>query len=181
MAKLGIVAAARLAGVSRHTLWRKAKAGVLSIETTPTGARVIDTAELGRVFGAARHGAHQQTQHAAPARNTPNTALDLHRDNERLHTEVERLRAELEAERTERRALAERADAERARLLALLERRLLPAPEGPRRRADRAVADRDVDEGADDRPRRRRAAPTPDQPTPTLGDVVLGWLAPRRR
>ncbi len=50
MALLSISAAARAAGVDRATLHRALKSGRLSATTDETGARVIDTAELARVF-----------------------------------------------------------------------------------------------------------------------------------
>ena len=51
MAKVGAVEAARLAGVSRWTIARKFRAGVLSFEVGKGGERLVDTAELARVFG----------------------------------------------------------------------------------------------------------------------------------
>jgi hypothetical protein len=51
MAKHNIKEAARLAGVNRTTLYAYMKEGRISWETLPNGNRVIDTAELSRVFG----------------------------------------------------------------------------------------------------------------------------------
>ena len=51
MAKHNIKEAARLAGVNRTTLYTYMKEGRISWETLPNGNRVIDTAELSRVFG----------------------------------------------------------------------------------------------------------------------------------
>jgi hypothetical protein len=50
MAVVGMAEAAKLAGVGRTTLWRKAKAGTLSTTKFPDGSPGIDTAELFRVF-----------------------------------------------------------------------------------------------------------------------------------
>jgi hypothetical protein len=50
MAIVNLSQAAKLAGVGRSTLWRKAKAGVLSTTQFPDGSPGVDTAELFRVF-----------------------------------------------------------------------------------------------------------------------------------
>jgi len=50
MAIVNMTQAAGLAGIGRSTLWRKAKAGVLSTTKFPDGSPGIDTAELFRVF-----------------------------------------------------------------------------------------------------------------------------------
>jgi len=50
MAILNMTEAAKRAGISRTTLWRKVKAGVLSATTSPDGSPGIDEAELTRVF-----------------------------------------------------------------------------------------------------------------------------------
>lgn len=50
MAIVNMKQAAELAGVSRTTLWRKAKDGVLSTTKFPDGSPGVDTAELFRVF-----------------------------------------------------------------------------------------------------------------------------------
>ena len=50
MALLSISAAARAAGVDRATVYRALKSGKLSATVDDTGGKVIDTAELARVF-----------------------------------------------------------------------------------------------------------------------------------
>lgn len=50
MALLSISAAARAAGVDRATIHRALKSGKLSATVDDTGGKVIDTAELSRVF-----------------------------------------------------------------------------------------------------------------------------------
>lgn len=50
MAIVNMTQAAEMAGIGRSTLWRKAKAGVLSTTKFPDGSPGIDTAELFRVF-----------------------------------------------------------------------------------------------------------------------------------
>ena len=53
MAKVSITAAAKLAGVSRSTLYRSyIDKGLLSVSKDQKGKRCIDTSELLRVFGA---------------------------------------------------------------------------------------------------------------------------------
>lgn len=50
MPSLSITEAARLAGVDRRTIQRQIKRGTLSATAAPDGSRVIDTAELFRVY-----------------------------------------------------------------------------------------------------------------------------------
>lgn len=60
MAKVSITAAAKLAGVSRSTLYRSyIDKGLLSVSKDQKGKRCIDTSELLRVFGAFQGEAEQ--------------------------------------------------------------------------------------------------------------------------
>ena len=60
MAKLSITAAAKLAGVSRSTLYRTyIDKGLLSVSKDQQGKRCIDTSELLRVFGTLQSEAEQ--------------------------------------------------------------------------------------------------------------------------
>jgi DNA-binding transcriptional MerR regulator len=60
MAKVSITAAAKLAGVSRSTLYRSyIDKGLLSVSKDQKGKRCIDTSELLRVFGALQGEAEQ--------------------------------------------------------------------------------------------------------------------------
>lgn len=52
MADHTVAEAATLVGVTRRTIYRKVKDGVLSATTNSVGTTVIDTSELLRVFGA---------------------------------------------------------------------------------------------------------------------------------
>lgn len=124
MSLLSITEAAHVAGVSRRTIQRSIQAGRLSVATTVTGARAIDTAELLRVFGPLRHAPSDtpapMSQPVAP-NNAPDPAVTML---------VEVLREQLQ-----------QAQQEKAQLLALLqaeqqarrelEQKLLPAPPRP--------------------------------------------------
>ena len=60
MAKVSITAAAKLAGVSRSTLYRAyIEKGLLSVSKDQQGKRCIDTSELLRVFGTLQGEAEQ--------------------------------------------------------------------------------------------------------------------------
>lgn len=145
MAKVGAVEAARLAGVSRWTIARKFKAGVLSFELGSDGERLVDTAELTRVFGVLHpdapelhpvhapglhHGAPSAPGAGAPAGASAGEAAALREALARIERENERLRADLEAERQERRQAEREHREERQRLQEQIGRALLllPAP-----------------------------------------------------
>ena len=60
MAKISITAAAKLAGVSRSTLYRTyIEKGLLSVSKDQKGKRCVDTSELLRVFGTLQGEAEQ--------------------------------------------------------------------------------------------------------------------------
>lgn len=54
MAIVTLAEAAKLAGVSRQTIYRKAGNGELSTTRKPDGTKAVDTSELERVFGPLR-------------------------------------------------------------------------------------------------------------------------------
>ena len=84
MPQVGLKEAARLTGKNQSTIHRAMKSGKLSYKMGEDGERVVDVAELDRVF--------QVSPDGKPVRN----------DNDVLHAHVEelaRLRAQLEAER----------------------------------------------------------------------------------
>jgi excisionase family DNA binding protein len=54
MAIVTLAEAAKLAGVSRQTIYRKAAKGELSTTRQPDGTKAVDTSELERVFGPLR-------------------------------------------------------------------------------------------------------------------------------
>lgn len=125
MALLNISAAARATGKDRTTIHRKLKAGELSATVGPDGGKLIDTAELVRVFGAlhatgdatpsATGGVQQAAPQPAPAPDSTAAALvELLRGQLVQSADRERwLREQLEQEQHARREL---------------ETRLLPAP-----------------------------------------------------
>jgi len=51
MPSVSISEAARLAGVSRRTIQRRAQAGAVTVSQSVTGEKMIDISELVRVFG----------------------------------------------------------------------------------------------------------------------------------
>jgi DNA-binding transcriptional MerR regulator len=129
MAKHNIKEAARLAGVNRTTLYTYMKEGRISWETLPNGNRVIDTAELSRVFGTLRslntndmpknqHNQHTQTTDSA-------------REVSLLQEQIEALRQHVQAAEADKADLrrrldqaerrAERAEEERRQVAGLLE------------------------------------------------------------
>jgi predicted transcriptional regulator len=68
MAVISLKEAAKLAGVSRQTLYRKKKEGALSVTARDDGSLGVDTAELQRVFGALK------AEDKAPAAPPPQEA-----------------------------------------------------------------------------------------------------------
>ena len=110
--------AAQQAGISRSTLYRAIRAGRMSVFSSPTGGRGVDTTELMRVFGPLQADTVQVTQ--------SRTSSDIAVMRERctmLERKIEWLRAEL-------------ADAknEKTWLLGMLEQRLLETSKGKRRK-----------------------------------------------
>jgi len=118
MTVVSLTEAAKLADVSRPTLYRYLKNGTLSATKLLDGSRGIDVAELTRVFGDLR-------------RNTPNDTADitlqdtnfLHRENALLREQVTMLKQELSA-----------AHEREYSLLGLLKTKLLTGPSGKRKK-----------------------------------------------
>lgn len=138
MAQLSVRQAAEQVGVSRQTMFRKIKDGIVSATVDHAGQKQIDSAELLRVFGALQAPAVTgATGYDRPrlTRATGETAL-----SPAVQVELERLRLQLEFKAAELALAQQRIDelkqrerdgaAERERLLALLEQstRLLAAP-----------------------------------------------------
>jgi len=93
MPQVGLKEAARLTGKNQSTIHRAMKSGKLSYKVSDSGERIIDVAELDRVF--------QVSPDGKLVRN----------DNDVLHSHVEelaRLRAQLEAERAHQAVAKER-------------------------------------------------------------------------
>jgi hypothetical protein len=129
MAKHNIKEAARLAGVNRTTLYTYMKEGRISWETLPNGNRVIDTAELSRVFGTLQlvntdsMSQNEHDQHQRTAESTREISL--------LQEQIEVLRQHVQAAETDKADLrqrldqaerrAERAEEERRQVTVLIE------------------------------------------------------------
>ena len=141
MAKHNIKEAARLAGVNRTTLYTYMKEGRISWETLPNGNRVIDTAELSRVFGTLQSlntnsmSKNQHDQHTPTANSIREISL--------LQEQIETLRQHVQAAETDKADLrqrldqaerrAERAEEERRQVTGLLQD-LRPKPPASKER-----------------------------------------------
>ena len=122
---LTITEAAKAAGISRPTLYRRIKSGQLSMARQSDGTKGIDSAELLRVFGPL----HAVTDH------TVNNGH--HETYEVLHERVKGLERESKLFQSENELLRTQlanAENEKNRLLGLLEQRLLEVPKGKRRK-----------------------------------------------
>lgn len=111
MPNLSFAEAARLAGVDAATISRKVRRGEISVTRLPNGRRVIDLAELLRVYPDASAGPDMQASASGQATDAT----------------VELLRRELESAREEKRRLLDMLEAEQ-RARRDLEQRLLPGP-----------------------------------------------------
>ena len=118
--------ATQVASVSRSTIYRYAQEGRISVVRLPNGKRGIDIAELERVFGPLKKLEPSQN---IPAKQvgTAKTQADIFQERSEI---VELLRQQVEL--LERELIS--AKEEKARLLGLLEQRLLGPPSGKRRK-----------------------------------------------
>lgn len=139
MTNIGLSEAARLTGKPRSTLHRAMKTGRLSYTVGPDGARLIDPAELERIYDV--------RPNATPAPDAPPVAWNKSQQSEMVaqlaaeraktamlearfadaQDQIGDLRARLDASETERRSEAE----DRRRLTALLTDQRRPAAELP--------------------------------------------------
>ena len=130
MAQIGLTEAARLAGRNQSTIHRAMQTGRLSYSTNSAGKRVVDTAEIDRVFGIktvaphdgfngaisaseARIGNGVGHAHAAKSHVThePESVLVIAAQAETIAQQdatIADLRARLDVEAAERRQLSER-------------------------------------------------------------------------
>ena len=126
MSILTFAQATRVANVSRSTIYRYAQEGRISVVRLPNGKRGIDVAELERVFGPLKKLEPSQKIPAKQVR-TAKTQADVFQERDEvvglLRQQVELLERELTS-----------AKEEKARLLGLLEQRLLESPRGKRRK-----------------------------------------------
>src|SRR5262245_8717781 len=102
MAKLNISQAAMLAGVSRATIHKYLKSGKLSVSVNGAGSRVIDVAELERVYGPLVTPDTLSTNSKGLQSETPEIVTMLQVQIHRLEHETELLRQERDAERLAR-------------------------------------------------------------------------------
>lgn len=132
MTTFNITSAARAAGVGRASVWRAIKSGRLSATTNERGERVIDLAELLRVFGPLKSDGQPET--LASAQDEQAETLSSGAGAVPAVMLIETLREQLDDARGREQALI----AERDRLLTMLEgeqaarrdleTKLLPAP-----------------------------------------------------
>ena len=126
MAKVSKSMAAKMAGVSRPTIDKKIRSGLLSAEKKEDGTTVIDVAELERVFG----------KLVAPDAPQP-ARKGLHSDTSQvtsiLQSQIELLQRELDVKRQEQEREREEYRREKDRLFGIIEKQtlLLPAPKKP--------------------------------------------------
>ena len=114
--------AIQVANVSRSTIYRYAQEGRISVVRLPNGKRGIDVTELERVFGPLKKLEPSQNIPTKQVR-TAKTQVDVFRGRDEV---VELLRQQVEL--LERELIS--AKEEKARLLGLLEQRLLEPPKG---------------------------------------------------
>ena len=114
MTILNVIEAAKAVGVGKATIYRRLKDGILTASNRPDGSKGVDTAELIRVFGELKPQSDENLMES-PLRQSEITEL-LQRQIDSLENQ---LQASLERE---------------AKLLNLLEQRLLEAPRGKSRK-----------------------------------------------
>ena len=142
MSQLNMTKAAKAAGISRNTLYKKVKKGVISVTQDRDGNRVIDTGELLRVFGELKevtggdvHGIRNHQQQVTFKGDTVNSGGDanglgvvdvLQSQVKDLQSMVERMQGEIDQSRERE-----------GRLLSLLETRLLTNQKAPESKRDK--------------------------------------------
>jgi hypothetical protein len=128
--RLNITQAAKLAGVSRVTIYKHAKAGKISVYMEQDGSRTVDVAELERVYGTL-HKPEVLTESVSTLQSeTPQVMLILQDQIKRLEHELDRMRQERDVEREAREREREKSERERERLHSIIEKQtlLLPQP-----------------------------------------------------
>jgi hypothetical protein len=126
MAQIGLTEAARLARRNQSTIHRAMQAGRLSYSTDSAGKRVVDVAELDRVFGVKvgsddatpptngasldghAHAAERNAAHARFSAVSPGEHAALHQLLADREASIADLRGRLDASEAERRQLSER-------------------------------------------------------------------------
>ena len=123
MPKINISQAAKMTGKTRTTIYKKIKSGELSAELGRDGNRLIDTAELLRVFGELV----TPDTVSMDVHDTPQVTPLLERQISLLEAENKRLHEQIEADRREK-----------ERLLGLLEKQTLLLTHGQQEPAPKA-------------------------------------------
>ena len=142
MSQLNMTKAAKAAGISRNTLYKKVKKGVISVTQDRDGNRVIDTGELLRVFGELKEvtggdvqGIRNHQQQVTFKGDTVNSGGDtnglgvvdvLQSQVKDLQSMVERMQGEIEQSRERE-----------GRLLSLLETRLVTNQRVPESKSEK--------------------------------------------
>ena len=121
MSVLNFSQASRATGASRSTLYRYIEEGKISVVRLPNGKRGIDVTELERVFGPLK----QWDTSPKKRGKTDETQVDAFQDRSEV---IELLRQQIELLERELAGAKE----EKARLLDLLEQRLLESPRDKR-------------------------------------------------
>ena len=116
MAKLGMTKAAKLAGVSRTTLYKKIKNGDISATKNADGHNEIDVAELERVYGPLNGVDAQGNVQVDKGGRSGNTSSDtrttlLEQEISFQKREIESLKAQLEEAKVDKAAWMKQAEA----------------------------------------------------------------------
>ena len=136
--RLNMTQAAKLAGVSRVTIYKHAKAGKISVHMEQDGSRTVDVAELERVYGTL-HKPEMLTETVNTLQTeTSRVVLILQEQMKRLEHELDRMRQERDAEREAREREREKAERERERLHTIIEKQTLLLPQPKKMQAPRS-------------------------------------------
>ena len=117
MSVLNFSQASRATGASRSTLYRYIEEGKISVVRLPNGKRGIDVTELERMFGPVKQWDISSKKRGKTDETQVDTLQDRSEVIELLRQQVKLLERELTS-----------AKEEKARLLSLLEQRLLESP-----------------------------------------------------
>lgn len=128
MSKLTIVEAVKVIPVSESKLRRDLNAGVLSFETAKNGKKVIDTAELERVYGLLTANEPVKNGNGGHDRDREITLLET--QNADLRAQLEKTEAHLDTATAEKVQLLDLLSAEKAEKRALMP----PADDKPKSR-----------------------------------------------
>jgi DNA-binding transcriptional MerR regulator len=131
MMKLNISQAAKAAGVTRATIHKHMRTGKLSAIVEDDGRRVIDVAELERVYGQLVSPDTVHTDSKNIHLDTPEVTSILRSQIERLEREIDVLRQERNTEKQGREREREEHRQERDKLHSIIEKQtlLLPRPQ----------------------------------------------------